>query len=117
MMQAASDIFLGWATARGADDVQRAFYIRQLWDGKMSADLTAIEAPLLAVYGQICSWTLARAHARSGDRIAISAYIGSGDAFDRAITEFAFAYAEQNTRDYDEAMAAARDGRLAVAQL
>ena len=78
MMQAASDIFLGWATAKGMDGVDRAFYLRQLWDGKMSADLTIIEAPLLAIYGQICSWTLARAHARSGDRIAISAYLGIG---------------------------------------
>jgi uncharacterized protein (DUF2252 family) len=115
LMQAASDIFLGWERAEGFDGAQHDFYVRQLWDGKISADLTTIAATLLPVYGQMCSWTLARAHARSGDRIAIAAYLGSGESFDRAVTEFAFAYADQNQRDFEAARFAARAGRLAVA--
>src|SRR5262249_35582589 len=75
-MQAASDIFLGWDRAEGPDGTRRDFYIRQLWDGKMSADLETIPASWLPVYGQMCGWTLARAHARTGDRIAIAAYLG-----------------------------------------
>ena len=115
LMQAASDIFLGWQRAPGIDGRERDFYVRQLWDGKLSADLTTIEAAMLPIYGQMCSWTLARAHARSGNRIAIGAYLGTGDVFDRAIVEFALAYADQNQRDYDAAAAAARSGALAVA--
>ena len=115
LMQAASDIFLGWERAEGMDGMTRDFYVRQLWDGKMSADLTTIDATMLPVYAQMCSWTLARAHARSGDRIAIAAYLGSGDVFDRALVEFSLAYADQNEKDYKAAVAASRDGRLAVA--
>ena len=106
-MQAASDILLGWERGEGVDGVRRDFYVRQLWDGKISADLTTIDVAMLPIYGQMCSWTLARAHARSGDRIAIAAYLGSGDAFDRAIVEFALAYADQNQKDFDTAKAAA----------
>ena len=114
LMQAASDIFLGWARAEGPDGRPRDFYLRQLWDGKLSADLTTIEPGVLPIYGQMCSWTLARAHARSGDRIAIASYLGAGDAFDRAIVEFALAYADQTTRDFDAARAAAQAGVLAT---
>jgi hypothetical protein len=95
--------------------VRRDFYNRQLWDGKISADLTTIDLAMLPIYGQMCSWTLARAHARSGDRLAIAAYLGSGDAFDRAIVEFALAYADQNQKDFDTAKAAARAGRFVTA--
>jgi hypothetical protein len=111
-MQAASDIFLGWDRVPGVDGVERDYYVRQLWDGKISADLTAMPAQRLPVYGQVCGWTLARAHARSGDRIAIASYLGSGDVFDRAIIEFAEAYADQNERDYAAVSAAVQAGHL-----
>jgi uncharacterized protein (DUF2252 family) len=114
LMQAASDIFLGWERAEGPDGRPHDFYLRQLWDGKLSADLTTIEPGVLPVYAQMCSWTLARAHARSGDRIAIASYLGAGDTFDRAIVEFALTYADQNTRDFDAATAAAEAGVLAT---
>jgi hypothetical protein len=112
LMQAASDIFLGWDRVPGVDGVERDYYVRQLWDGKISADLTAMPAQRLPVYGQVCGWTLARAHARSGDRIAIASYLGSGDVFDRAIIEFAEAYADQNERDYAAVSAAVQAGHL-----
>src|SRR6476620_12567814 len=113
-MQSASDIFLGWDRATGLDDVARDFYVRQLWDGKLSADVDTMTPEVLSIYGQICGSTLARAHARSGDRIAIASYLGSGDAFDRAIGEFATAYAEQNQRDYESVAAAAKAGVIPV---
>ena len=115
LMQAASDIFLGWERAEGTDGRQRDFYLRQLWDGKISADLTTIEPGVLPIYGKMCGWTLARAHARSGDRIAIASYLGSGNTFDRALVEFALAYADQNSRDHAAARAAADAGRLPTA--
>jgi uncharacterized protein (DUF2252 family) len=115
LMQASSDILLGWHQNRDLDGVERQFYVRQLWDGKISADLTTMPAALLPVYGQMCGWTLARAHARSGDRIAIGAYLGSGHAFDRAMVDFAFAYAAQNARDYAAVTVAAREGALPLA--
>jgi len=115
VMQAASDIFLGWDQWFDLEGVKRHFYVRQLWDGKVSAQLETMPPTLLAIYGQMCGWTLARAHARSGDRVAIAAYLGSGDPFDRAITEFAFSYAAQNARDFAAVSDAVRDGRLAVA--
>jgi uncharacterized protein (DUF2252 family) len=114
LMQASSDVFLGWERGVGVDGQRRDFYVRQLWDGKLSADLTTIDPAMLHVYGQMCGWTLARAHARSGDRVAIAGYLGSGETFDRAIVEFALAYAGQNAADYEEAKAAASDGRLPV---
>ena len=100
MMQAASDILLGWERVVTIDGETRDFYIRQLWDAKASAEIELMDAAGLAAYGRVCGWTLARAHARSGDRIAIAAYLGSGDSFDRAMASFAEAYADQNERDY-----------------
>ena len=100
LMQAASDIFLGWDRVTGADGVKRDFYMRQLWDWKASADVDSMSPEVLGVYGRICGWTLARAHARSGDAIAIGSYLGTSETFDRAITEFADAYADQNAADH-----------------
>jgi uncharacterized protein (DUF2252 family) len=113
LMQAASDIMLGWVTATEADG-GRHFYVRQLWDWKQSADIERMAPRDMAVYGRMCGWTLARAHARSGDRIAIGAYLGRGRAFDRALAEFAEAYADQNERDYEEVVRAAEAGQIAV---
>ena len=114
LMQAASDIFLGWVTGTGADGVPRSFYVRQLWDGKGSADVEAMSARELAAYGSLCGGTLARAHARSGDRIAIAAYLGGGAKLDEALTEFAESYADQNERDFESVKGAADEGRIAV---
>jgi uncharacterized protein (DUF2252 family) len=100
LMQSASDIFLGWVRAPGADGKDRDYYVRQLWDSKASADIEAMSASTLAIYAQICGWTLARAHARSGDAIAIAAYLGKGSVFDEAIGAFAELYADQNERDH-----------------
>ena len=112
LTQAASDIFLGWLTAKGPDAKRRDFYVRQLWDGKGSARVESISPRAMTVYAQICGSTLARAHARSGDRIAIAAYLGGGNAFDRALADFAEAYADQNERDYLALKKAATDGRV-----
>jgi uncharacterized protein (DUF2252 family) len=109
MMQAASDIYLGWTKGL---DVRRHFYWRQLRDMKGSAVVESMKPVGLAFYGRICGWTLARAHARSGDPVAIAEYLGRTDAFDDSITDFAHAYAEQNERDYQEFVAAVRSGRL-----
>jgi uncharacterized protein (DUF2252 family) len=100
LMQAASDIFLGWVTAEGPDGERHDYYVRQLWDGKASADVELMGPPELANYGRMCGLTLARAHARSGDRIAIAAYLGGGSVFDEAIADFAELYADQTERDY-----------------
>ena len=112
LMQAASDIFLGWVTSDGPDGKSRDFYVRQLWDGKGSAEVEKMTPKGMALYAKLCGWTLARAHARSGDRIAIAAYLGKGDSFDRAICEFSEAYAEQNDRDYKRFASAVEDGLL-----
>jgi uncharacterized protein (DUF2252 family) len=113
LMQAASDIFLGWHRMNPAPDgVVRDFYIRQLRDWKLSVDTQAMPPSGLSAYGEVCAWTLARAHARSGDRIAIAAYLGGSDAFDKAITEFAAAYADQNERDHAALGEAATSGRI-----
>jgi uncharacterized protein (DUF2252 family) len=112
LMQAASDIFLGWLTAEGPDGKLRHFYVRQLWDQKGSAKVDVMNPKEMTVYGQVCGWTLARAHARTGDRIAIGAYLGGGDSFDRALADYAAAYADQNQLDYDALKAAVKDGRL-----
>jgi uncharacterized protein (DUF2252 family) len=114
-MQSASDIFLGWERAEGLDGVERDFYVRQLWDGKESTDFTTMPSSFLPIYGRMCGWALARAHARSGDRIAIGAYLGGGDEFDRAMVKFAIRYANQNARDYQALKDAERAGRLKVA--
>jgi predicted alpha/beta hydrolase len=112
LMQAASDILLGWLPALEYDGHERDFYVRQLWDAKGSIDVDALSPEGLAIYGRVCGWTLARAHARSGDRIAIGAYLGKGDSFDHAITEFAERYADQNESDYGALTDAARSGRI-----
>ncbi|MGD9530009.1 MAG: DUF2252 domain-containing protein [Pseudonocardia sp.] len=109
MMQAASDIFLGWTRGR---DVNRNFYWRQLRDMKGSAVVEEMAPFGLTYYARVCGWTLARAHARSGDPIAISTYLGDDDTFDRAITDFSQRYADQNEQDYGEFVEAVRSGRL-----
>jgi len=114
LMQASSDILLGWLPAFGMDDKERDFYVRQLWDGKRSVDIETLPPKGLEVYGRVCGWTLARAHARSGDRIAIAAYLGKGDSFDRAIAEFSARYADQNELDYGALADAAKSGRIEV---
>jgi uncharacterized protein (DUF2252 family) len=100
LLQASSDILLGWVRTTGLDGQDRDFYLRQLWDWKMSADIDTMAPQVLGIYAQLCGWTLARAHARSGDRVAIAAYLGSNDTFDRAIADFSRDYADQNERDY-----------------
>jgi uncharacterized protein (DUF2252 family) len=113
LMQASSDIFLGWVhNPSGLDGRARDFYGRQLKDWKGSAEIEQMVPEGLAVYGRLCGWTLARAHARSGDRIAIAAYLGGGTAFDRAILEFSKTYAEQNARDYQSLADAVKAGRI-----
>ena len=113
LMQATSDIFLGWLHVdSGLDNQARDFYGRQLKDWKGSAEIEQMVPEGMATYGGLCGWTLARAHARSGDRIAIAAYLGGGDSFDRAILEFSIAYAEQNERDYQQLAAAVKSGRI-----
>jgi uncharacterized protein (DUF2252 family) len=113
LMQAVSDIFLGWQHVNaGLDGQERDFYIRQLKDWKGSFAFEAAIPPGAAAYGKACGWTLARAHARSGDRVAIAAYLGKSDVFDRAIATFAETYADQNQRDYQALQAAVDDGRI-----
>jgi len=112
LMQEASDIFLGWDRIEGVDGVHRDFYVRQLRDWKGSAVVEAMNPATLAIYSRLCGWTLARAHARSGDRIAIASYLGGNDSFDHAVAEFSEAYADQNERDYDALVQAEKDGRI-----
>jgi uncharacterized protein (DUF2252 family) len=114
LMQAASDIMLGWLKATGLDGVERDFYIRQLWDAKGSALVDVMEPSAMVGYAGLCAQTLAKAHARSGDAAAIAAYIGQSDVFDRALAQFAVSYADQNERDYDALKAAAESGRVTV---
>ena len=113
LMQASSDIFLGWQRIEaGLDGQARDFYVRQLRDWKFSLDVPAMRPPGMRGYGEMCGWTLARAHARSGDRIAIASYLGGSDVFDKAIARFAVAYADQNERDYQALRKAAATGRI-----
>ena len=113
LMQAVSDIFLGWLHVdTGLDGKPRDFYARQLKDWKGSAEIEQMVPEGMATYGKLCGWTLARAHARSGDRIAIAAYLGNGDSFDRAIVEFSKAYADQNESDYQALAAAVKAGKI-----
>ena len=111
LMQAESDIFLGWTNVTGPDGVDRDYYVRQLKDWKFSFPIEQMIPSGMAVYAQVCGWTLARAHARSGDRIALAAYLGGTGKFDQAIADFAEAYADQNDRDYAALQAAVKDGR------
>jgi uncharacterized protein (DUF2252 family) len=113
LMQAATDILLGWPHGvRGPDGVVRDFYVRQLWDAKGSVPIEELTARGLGRYAHACGWTLARAHARSGDRGAIAAYLGQSDRFDRALVEFAEAYADQNERDFAALATAVESGRV-----
>jgi uncharacterized protein (DUF2252 family) len=114
MMQAAPDILLGWERTPAIDGQQRDFYIRQLWDAKGSAEVALMDPSTLEAYGRVCGSSLAKAHARSGDRIAIAAYLGKGDAFDRAMASFAETYAEQNDRDYQALQEAVAADRIAA---
>jgi uncharacterized protein (DUF2252 family) len=114
LMQAFSDIFLGWDRVTGPDGPPRDFYIRQLRDWKASATVERMLPTGMIAYARLCGWTLARAHARSGDRIAIGAYLGSSDKFDNAIADFAETYADLNERDHDALRLAAKDGRVEV---
>ncbi len=110
LMQATSDILLGWTRGPGGRD----FYFRQLWDMKGSVDTTTLQPPGLAFYGGICGWALARAHARSGDAVAIAAYLGTSDTFDGAIADFAETYADLNARDHAAYLAAIKTGRVSI---
>jgi uncharacterized protein (DUF2252 family) len=114
LMQAASDIFLGFVSDLQRDGRRRDFYLRQLWDGKGSVDVDAMGPVQLGRYSRLCGWTLARAHARSGDSAAIAAYLGTSETFDDAVADFAEAYADQNERDYEVVLAAADRGELEV---
>jgi hypothetical protein len=117
LMQATSDIFLGWQRApAGFGDKAGDFYLRQLRDWKYSLDVATMLPAGMRAYGQVCGWTLARAHARSGDRIAIAAYLGGTDVFDRAVAQFAAAYADQNERDHQSLLDAVASGRITAEQ-
>ena len=110
LMQATPDIFLGWTRGPGGRD----FYFRQLWDMKGSVDTTTLRPLGLSFYGGLCGWALARAHARSGDAVAISAYLGTSDTFDGAIADFAEAYADVNAKDHAAYLAAIEAGKVSV---
>jgi uncharacterized protein (DUF2252 family) len=112
LMQASSDIFLGWQRVVDPYGVQRDHYLRQLKDWKGSAEVSAMDPPRMTLYAGLCGWTLARAHARSGDRVAIASYLGKGDEFDTALVEFAEDYADQNERDHRALLTAIRTGRV-----
>ena len=112
LMQAQSDIFLGWTRAPNpVDGKDRDFYVRQLRDWKFSAPIELLLPPGMEIYARLCGWTLARAHARSGDRIALAAYLGRSAKFDQAIADFAETYADQNERDYTALQTAVKDGK------
>ena len=112
LMQAASDIMLGWQRVEGIDGITRDFYVRQLWDQKGSVIIEGMLPSELTAYAEICGQVLARGHARSGDAVAIASYLGSSDVFDRAMADFAELYAEQNELDYAAIAAAVNSGRI-----
>lgn len=114
LMQAATDIFLGWQRIPGLDGTTRDYYVRQFHDWKGSADVETMEVPGALLYSRICGATLGRAHARWGDRIAIGSYLGPGEGFDRAMVAFARDYADQNERDHAAVADAVASGRLAA---
>jgi hypothetical protein len=113
LMQASSDIFLGWQRIDAdLDGRQRDYYARQLRDWKLSLTIDTMTPRVMRLYGEVCGWTLARAHARSGDRIAIAAYLGGSDVFDQAVARFATVYADQNERDHQALADAVAAGRI-----
>jgi uncharacterized protein (DUF2252 family) len=112
LMQQASDIFLGWQRVTGEDGVERDFYLRQLRDWKGSVTVEDLRPTGLEITGQLCAWCLARAHARSGDRIAIAGYLGSSPAFEEAVADFAEAYADLTEQDHRELTDAVAAGRV-----
>ncbi len=112
VMQSASDIFLGWQRVTGIDGQERDFYVRQLHDWKGSVNVETLRVPGATLYARVCGQTLARAHARSGDRVAIASYLGKNDVFDQAVADFAAAYADQNEQDFEAFTAAVDSGRL-----
>jgi uncharacterized protein (DUF2252 family) len=114
LMQAASDMMLGWIAIEGLDGIKRDYYVRQLWDAKGSALIDVMTPKTMIAYAKLCGMALARAHARSGDVIAIASYLGGSDVFDNALATFAETYADQNERDYDALVAAANSGRIVV---
>ena len=114
LMQAASDFFLGWLRVKDLDGRERDYYIRQLHDWKGGVEVETFRVAGARLYGRLCGATLARAHARWGDRLAIASYLGKGDTFDRAIADFSCVYADQNERDYEAFAAAVESGRLAA---
>ena len=116
LMQAAGDVFLGWLRVEEdlRDGRRRDYYVRQLWDAKASVSIELLSASEMRTYAEICGWTLARAHARSGDRVAIGAYLGASDRFDRAVATFSELYADRNERDHEALVTAIRDGRIAA---
>jgi uncharacterized protein (DUF2252 family) len=109
LTQAASDLFLGWTTA---PDSGRQYYVRQLWDVKGQSDPLAMDVRNLSHYGTLCAWALARAHARTGDAVQLSGYLGGSERFDEAIVDFSAAYARTNERDHEALLAAIADGRI-----
>jgi hypothetical protein len=112
LIQASHDVLLGWVRGLGIDGVMHEYYVRQLWDWKVALEPSRMKPGGLRVLGQACAWTLARAHARTGDRVAISAYLDGGTGFSGAIEEFAVAYADQNERDYAALADAVEKGRI-----
>jgi uncharacterized protein (DUF2252 family) len=114
LMQAVSDIFLGWQRLREPDGKEHHYYVRQFRDWKWSPDVTTLSVSAMKIWGRLCAWTLARGHARSGDCVAIAAYLGEGDSFDRAMASFAEAYADQNESDYMVFKKAGKAGRIKV---
>jgi hypothetical protein len=111
-MQASSDIFLGWARAKPTSGKAEDYYLRQLRDWKSSPVIEEMQPRSMGIYARLCGWTLARAHARAGDRIAIAGYLGSSTKFDNAVADFAEAYADQNERDHAALAAAVTAGRV-----
>jgi uncharacterized protein (DUF2252 family) len=116
LMQAAGDVLLGWLRVEQdlRDGRPRDYYVRQLWDAKASVEIELLSESEMRAYAEMCGWTLARAHARSGDRVAIAAYLGASDRFDRAVAPFAELYADQNERDHEALLTAVRAGRIAA---
>jgi uncharacterized protein (DUF2252 family) len=112
LMQQASDVFLGWQRTTGIDGVERDFYVRQLRDWKGSLEINELRPEGLKIYAQVCAWCLARAHARTGDRIAIAGYLGSSPGFENALADFGEAYADVNEGDHSELAEAAAAGRV-----